>query len=154
MDELTPSEQGELEVLSRMPLTDAGQARLEALRQKAGQSPPADELTALRQQLTAAQAVLVSLSNQRDRLRAALEDIAQRGPESKPIEDSDYAWDNLSEGRELSIASAHYVYGDELAWWNAAQIARQALDETVTPKDVPNRGGDVANGAGKEDSVR
>lgn len=130
MDELTPSEQGELEVLSRMPLTDAGQARLEALRQKAGQSPPADELASLRQQLATAQA-------ERDRLRAALERIGENGPETCPPEPSL----GIRTEREAHIAISYLNHGKEISAWMRADIARTALE-----------GGDVANGAGKEDS--
>jgi hypothetical protein len=56
--------------------------------------------------------------------------------------------------QQLAAAQAErdrLVRVSELAEKQAHQ-QRAALDETVTPKDVPNRGGDVANGADREDS--
>lgn len=80
---------------------------------------PIDDLKA---QLAAAQ--------ERERvLRAALYEIINRAPDEKPVHDSDYDWDNLEEGRERGIASSAHVYGEDMAWWYAADIARKALSE-------------------------
>lgn len=81
---------------------------------------PTDELAALRAQLADAQAASA-------RLREALARISERAPDERPVKDSSYNWDNLGKGRERGIASSAHIYGEGMAWWYAAEIARAAL---------------------------
>lgn len=62
-------------------------------------------------------------------LESALQEIAKRAPDIEPVDDPDYGWDALKERRDLNIASANFTYGDEIAWWQAAGIARKALKD-------------------------
>lgn len=83
-------------------------------------TPFADALTALREQLAA-------VTRERDALKGTLREIIEHAPKERPLESMEHAWDSLKDGHDLNVASAHYTYGDERAWWNAAEIARKAL---------------------------
>lgn len=129
MDELTPSERGELEVLSRMPLTDAGQARLEVLRQKASQSTPAsaaDELASLRQQLEQAR-------RREQDLRAALAE-AQKFMATLPDGIGDVLGEHFAEAPEF------WEWHQGAMWAVDDALKRAALRETGTPGDEAGEG--------------
>lgn len=72
-----------------------------------------------------------ALQDERNKLRAALKEIARKAPSEKPIE----PLVDFKNSREEKIVGDYLVWGQEIMAWIVGKIAKEALKDERTPRN-------------------